>query len=138
MNEQTNSDGAFHLVEEEARIARTARMLDDNERLKPNQRADIIQRCQSLIEDMDFTQAAIARELAISSSTMSGILNGRLKGQTGDKHLARLHNWMELTARRDTIVRSKKWVETSVAREILSVARTCAETCKIAVIFGPA
>jgi DNA transposition AAA+ family ATPase len=139
MNEQTSSsDHAFRMVEEEARIARTARMLDENGSLKPNQRADIIQRCLRLIEETEYTQAAIARELGISSSTLSEILRDRWKGRTGDKHLARLHNWMELTARRDTIVRSKKWVETSVAREILSVARTCAETCKIAVVFGPA
>ncbi len=50
MTETPTNDQAFDLVEAEARIARTARMLDETDRLKPNQRADIIQRCLRFIE----------------------------------------------------------------------------------------
>jgi hypothetical protein len=50
--------GDTALVEQEARIARTARMLDENERLKANQRADIIQQCKQLIAETNYTQAA--------------------------------------------------------------------------------
>lgn len=138
MSEPKNNDRAFDLVEQEGRVARTARMLDGTQRLRPPQRTDIAERCRAFMEASGYTQNAIARELELSSSTMSGILTGRLKGETGDKHLVALHNWLELTAQRDNIVRSKTWVETSVAREILTVARTCAETCKIACVFGPA
>lgn len=138
MNENTgNSDSAFDLVQQEAMIARTARMLNENEKLKPNQRVDIIQRCKRFIEESDYTQNAIARELDISSTTISEILRDRWKGRTGDKHLVRIHNWLELTARRDTIVRSRKFVKTCVAEEILLVARTVAETLKMGVIYGP-
>ncbi len=138
MSENTKTDRAFDRIEQETRVARTARMLDENAGLKPNQRADIIQRCLRFVEETDYTQNAIARELGISSTTISEILRDRWKGKTGDKHLARIHNWLELTAHRDTIVRSKQWVETSVASEVLLVAHTVAETCMIGVVYGPA
>ncbi len=78
MNEEkTSSDRAFDLVEQDSRIARTARMLEETARLQPNQRADIIQRCLRFIEDTDYTQAAIARELGISTSTIAVVrVNG--------------------------------------------------------------
>ncbi len=138
MDENQTNDGAFESIQQEARIARTARMLDESASLKPNQRVDIIERCLKFIEETDYTQAAIARELDISSSTISEILRNRWKGKNGDKHLAHIHNWLELAACRENIVRSKKFVEHSVAREILGVARIAAETCKMAVIYGPA
>ncbi len=137
MNENPTSDHAFEQIQQEARIAESARMLDENAPLKPNQRVDIIERCKQFIQETEYTQNAIARELDISSTTISEILRNRWKGKTGDKHLARIHNWLELTARRDTIVRSQKWVETRVAEEILLVARTVAETCKMGVVYGP-
>ena len=123
MTETTNSDGAFDRIQQEARIARTARMLDENCKLKPNQRKDIIERCLKFVEETDYTQNAIARELDISSTTISEILRDRWKGKTGDKHLAAIHNWLELAARRDSIVRNRQFVETLVAQEILSVVR---------------
>ncbi len=138
MTETPSDDKAFDLVEAEARIARTARMLDESAPLQPNQRKDIIDRFFAFIAEHDYTQNAVARELDMSSTTISEVLRLRYTGKSADRHLVRIHNWMELTARRDTIVRSKKFVETSVAREILLVARTCAETCKMAVVFGPA
>ena len=83
------------------------------------------------------TQNAVARELGIASSTFSDILRRRWTGKNGDAYLCRLHNWMELTARRDNIIRRRKFVETSVAVEILHVAEMVAETCKMGVVFGP-
>jgi len=138
MNESEHSnDRAFDLVQQEALIARTARMLDERDKLKPNQRVDIIQRCKNFIAETDYTQNAIARELDISATAMSEVLHNRWKGKASEKRLVRIHNWLELTARRDTIVRSRKFVETRVAQEILLVARTVAETCKMGVIYGP-
>jgi len=138
MNEQTNNDRTFDMVAQDARIGRTARMLDEDQRLTAAQRQDIIQRCQQLIKDTDYTQAAIARELNLSNSTISELLRNRWKGTNGDKHLARIHNWIELTARRDSIIRSREFVKTAVAHEILTVAGVVAETCQMGLIFGPA
>jgi DNA transposition AAA+ family ATPase len=136
--EQSHSDGAFDLVSQEGRVGRTARMLDENTRLKPNQRTDIIERCRRLIVESDYTQGRIARELGVSATTLSDVLNDSWKGKNGDKHLSRLNNWMELAARRDGIVRSRKFVKHSVAAEILQVLGIVAETCQMGVIFGPA
>jgi len=137
MNENPTNDHAFERIQQEARIAQSARMLDETTRLRPNQRKDIIERCFKFIEETEYTQAAIARELDLSTTTISEILRDKWKGRTGDKHLAAIHNWLELTARRDTIVRSRKWVDIAVAREILVVARIVADTCKIGVVYGP-
>ena len=52
--------------------------------------------------------------------------------------IRRLNLWVEQHARQRAASLHKKLVETSVAREILLVARTCAETCKMGVVFGPA
>ncbi|HUX00686.1 MAG TPA: AAA family ATPase [Phycisphaerae bacterium] len=134
---EDHSDRAFEQIQQEARVARTARMLDDKKSLKANQRVDIIARCKTLIADTDYTQSAIARELGISSSTLSELLKNKWKGKNGDRHLAQLHNWMELNARRDTILHGTRFVATAVAEEILIVARTVAETCKMGVVFGP-
>jgi hypothetical protein len=45
---------------------------------------------------------------------------------------------MELAARRENMLRKRKFVEHSVATEILQVAGVVAETCKMGVVFGPA
>jgi DNA transposition AAA+ family ATPase len=140
MNEdqQRNSDRAFDMVAAESRIGRSARMLDDQAKLTVNQRVDIIDRVKRFIEASDYTQAAIARELGLSNTTISELMRDRWKGKTGDKHLVSIHNWLELAARRDGIVKSREFVRHSVAREILTVAGVVAETCQIGVIFGPA
>ena len=138
MTEHDNQAPAFESLEQEGRLIRTARMLQEDQTLRPNQRTDIIERCRNLIETTDYTQAKIARELGISNSTISELLKDRWKGPSGDRHLARLHNWMELTARRDSILASKTCVDTTVAREIITVARIVAETCQMGVVFGPA
>ena len=137
-SDKTNSDRTFDMVSQESNVGRTARMLDETTVLKPNQRADIIDRCKRFIDESDYTQAAIGRELDLSTSTMSELLRDRWKGKTGDKHLVRIHNWLELAARRDSIVRSREFVKHTVAAEILTVAGVVAETCQIGVIFGPA
>ena len=131
-------DSTFEAVSQESRVGRTARMLNENVRLTPNQRADIIERCKRFITETEYTQSAVARELGLSSTTISEVLRDKWKGTTGDKHLVRIHNWLELAARRDSIVRSREFVKHSVAAEILTVAGVVAETCQIGVIFGPA
>ena len=138
MAEQGNQD-AFRLIQDDGRVARSARMLDEAGRLTSSQRVDIIDRCLQYVREHETTQAAIARELGISDTTLSELLRNHWKGKAGDQHLARLHNWMELAVRREgAAVRSKTFVETSVAREVLDVARIVAETCKMGVVFGPA
>lgn len=52
--------------------------------------------------------------------------------------IRKLNLWVEQHARQRSSSLHKKFVETSIAREILLVARTCAETCKMGVVFGPA
>jgi len=139
MNEHhANGDRAFDTISQASRVGRTARMMDERESLKKNQREDIAERFKRFIEDNDITQNQAAREIGISSTTISEVVRMRYTGKTADAHLIRIHNWMELTARRDSIVRSRTFVETSVAQEILLVAQTVAETCKMGVVFGPA
>jgi len=139
MNEQQASgDRAFDAINQASRVGRTARMMDEADALKPNQRKDIAERFKRFIEENGITQNQAAREIGIGSTTISEVVRLRYTGKTADAHLIRIHNWMELTARRDTIVRSRTFVETSVAEEILLVAQTVAETCKMGVVFGPA
>lgn len=137
-NEANSSERAFDLLAQEGRVARSARMLDENKKLTPSQRTDIAQRVLRFIDDNGLSQKTVAREVGISTTTISEVLRNQYKGRTSDRQLVGLHNWLELAARRENIVRSKKWVETSVAREIIQVAAITAETCKIGVVFGPA
>ena len=67
MNEpkSSNNQDAFDLVAQEGRIVRAARMLDENERLQPNQREDISERVLRFIQEHGITQAALAREVGI-------------------------------------------------------------------------
>lgn len=113
-------------------------MLDPSVALKPNQRKDIIERVLRFIGKHGLTQNGVAREVGISSTTISEILRLRYKGKTSDLHLVKLHNWLELAARRENILRNKTFVATSVAEDILRVAEIVAETCKMGVVFGPA
>jgi len=138
MNDPTNEDRAFELVSEDGRVIRSARMLREDQKLKPNQRDDIAARFKTFIDQQGCTQKAAARELDVSDSVVSEVLRKRDAARMASKVFVRINNWMELTAQRDTIVRSKEFVETSVAQDILSVALIVAETCKIGVIFGPA
>lgn len=140
MNEPKANDGdrPFDLVAQEGRVSRTARMLNENAKLKPNQRSDITERVLKFIEEQGLTQVAVAREVGISKTTISDVLRQQYAGKTSDAQLIKLHNWLELAARRENIVRTRKFVETTVARDILNVASMVAETCKIGVVFGPA
>lgn len=137
-NKQTNRDRVFDVLSQEAKVARTARMLPEDQRLRDNQRKDIASRVLRFIEEHGLSQKAVAREVGVSTTTISEVLRNRYKGATSDKQLVRLHNWLELAARRENIVHSRTFVETTVAREILHVAGIVAETCKMGVVFGPA
>ena len=141
MNENQSSNtsqDAFDLVAREGRIVRTARMLDESKRLEPNQRKDISERVLRFIQEHGITQASVAREVGIGHTTVSEVLRHCYKGNTSDKQLVKLHNWLELAARRENIVHSRKFVVHSVAAEILQVAGVVAETCTMGVVYGPA
>ncbi|MBI4716594.1 MAG: AAA family ATPase [Planctomycetes bacterium] len=138
MPDEPSNEQAFEALAQEARVARTARMLTETDRLQPNQRADIAERFARFIEEYGFTQAAVARELGWSTSTMSDVVRLTYKGDSIDRRLVGIHNWMELAARRENMLRKRRFVEHSVAIEILQVAGIVAETCKMGVVFGPA
>ena len=138
MNEQNGNERPFDLLSQEQRVARTARMLDENKRLEPNQRTDIVERFKRFIEEHGYTQIAVARAIGLGTSTVSALVRLQYKGKTADSHLVKIHNWMELTARRDNLVHNREFVITSVAREIIQVANTVADTCKMGAIYGPA
>lgn len=139
MDEQSNSgDRAFDLIAEEGRVARSARMLKPEETLQANQRTDIVERVTRFMELHGLTQKAVARECGISTTTISDVLRLQYAGKTSDAQLVKLHNWLELAARRENLLHKRTFVETSVAVEILQVAQLVAETCKMGVIFGPA
>jgi len=133
-----NKDQAFDDLQQESRIGRTARMLDEHGKLEPSQRLDIRDRFPRFLEEYGYTQTQAAREIGLSHTTVSEVLRDKYKGKSIDQLLARVHNWMELAARRDNLIRKRKFVETSVAVEILQVAGIVAETCQMGVIFGPA
>lgn len=134
---QTNDDQAFDALAQESRVARTARMLDEATRLEPNQRKDIAERILRFIAEQGLTQALVAREAGIGKTTVNEVLRLRHAGKTCDQHLVRLHNWLELAARRENLIRRRKFVEHSVATDILHVAGIVAETCKMGVVYGP-
>ena len=138
MNEQPPNDPAFEALIAESRVARTARMLDETSKLLDGQRNDIVERFQRFIEEYGYTQAAVGRELGWSSSAISEIARLQYRGKTIDQHLVKLHNWMELAARRENMLRKRKFVKHSVTVEILQVAEVVCETCKMGAVYGPA
>ena len=132
-------DDQFDLLQAEQRVVQSARMLDEGQTLSDAQRKDIAERCLTFLEQAGITQAQLAREVGLPASSVNELLRLRHRASTFDRGLIRLNNWVELSVRRRvTTVRSKRFVETSVAAEILSVARVVAETCKMGVVFGPA
>jgi DNA transposition AAA+ family ATPase len=135
---QTPEEQAFHYVSEEARLSIQARFLDEEEELTDPQRKDICERVRSFVKAQQLCHSQVSREVGINSTILAQVLAERFHGTTLDRHLARLHNWLELAARRADILGSRSFVETSVAREILSVARVVCDTCKMGVVFGPA
>jgi DNA transposition AAA+ family ATPase len=138
MTDQRKNDGAFDALQAESRISHTARMLDESIRLQPNQRTDIIERFSKFIGEHGFTQNAVAREIGVTASTISELIRQRYTGIKMDRYLVRVHNWMELAARRENMLHKRQFVCHAVASEILQVAGVVAETCKVGVVFGPA
>jgi DNA transposition AAA+ family ATPase len=132
------TDPAFQALADESRVAVSARMLREDEPLQANQRADIVQRVGIFMTEHRLSVADAAQELGLSHQDVSLLLDVGTPPASKDRQLARLHNWMELTARRLGILSRRRFVETSVAKEILIVARTAAETMGIAVVYGPA
>ena len=51
--------------------------------------------------------------MGMSSTTISEVLRLKYKGKTCDQQLIKLHNWLELAARRENIVHNRRFVETS-------------------------
>ncbi len=138
---QKSSRDAFDLIGQDARVARTSRMIASDEPITTARRKDIRKRVIEYLEKHSITRATLARETAISPSVASEVLRGTYgvgKGIDDTKYLRRINNWMELHSRRQNVVHNKEFVETSVAREIITVAELTAETCKIGVVWGPA
>jgi len=139
MNEQQqHNDPAFEALDAANRVARTVRMLDETSRLIDAQRTDIVDRYRRFIAECGYTQAAVAAELGFSTPTLSEVVNLKYRGKNSDKHLVTINNWMELASRRENMIRKRRFVEHSVAKEILLVASIVSETCKMGVVFGPA
>lgn len=114
-------------------------MLPEDQQLKQNQRKDIADRVTRFIDAHDeITRKTVARELGIKESTVSEVLNLTYKASTVDKLLARMHNWMELAARRHNIIHDRQFVDITVAQEILQVAGMVTDTCAMGAVYGPA
>ena len=137
-NKESDNAQAFDSLAQESRVSRTARMLDEGETLSAGQRTDIVERFRRFIEEYRYTQAQAACEMGIGNRTVADTLRLPWQGRATDRHLVRLHNRMELAARRENLIRKRHFVEHSVAADILHLAAIVAETCKIGVVFGPA
>jgi DNA transposition AAA+ family ATPase len=145
MSEPPKQD-AFDLIGQEGRIARTSRMIKKGEKISEARRLDIIERVNDYRRLYEITPPQIAEQTGIKPEDIDSLLSGvgvknRKSGSwQGDDEtqLRALNNWMELDSRRRNIVRDAEYVETSVAKEIYTVANKVAETGMIGVIFGPA
>jgi len=121
-------------------------MIAENEPITSARKAEIRGLVNSYIEKHGISQSTVARECAASKGTVSEVLRGvyGVKKKTGGKpcddteYLRRLNNWMELHARRQNIIQNAEFVETTVAREIVTVAEIVSETCKMGVVYGHA
>ena len=127
----------FELVGQEGQIARTSRMIAASEKLGDARKRDIVERVKDYARRNEITLVQIAREIGVSQTTVSEVLMRKYGGRA-DKHLRALNNWMELSARRKNVIQNKQWVDTSVAREIVTVAEIASETLCMAAIWGPA
>ncbi|GJM25072.1 MAG: hypothetical protein DHS20C16_14870 [Phycisphaerae bacterium] len=135
-NDEGRKD-TFDLIGQDGQIARTARMLTEDETLTNARKHDIVERVKDYAQRNEITLVQIAREIGISQSTVSEVLLRKYSGKA-DKHLRALNNWLELTVRRQNVIQNKKWVDTAVAREIVMVAELASETLCMAAVWGPA
>ena len=127
----------FELVGQEGRLARSSRMIAADEKLTDARKRDIVERVRDYSARHGISLAQIGREIGVSASTISEVLLRKYSGRA-DKHLRALNNWIELHSRRMNVVQNKEFVETAVAKEIVTVAEITTETCCMSAVWGPA
>ncbi len=118
-------------------------MIAENECITDARKADIRARVVEYLTRHNISRQTMARECGIGSSTVSQVLSdtygAKGKKRSDDTRFLRaLNNWMELDARRRNVVQDPQYVDTSVAREIVTVAEIVSETCRMGVVYGPA
>ncbi len=143
-DEQGHKPDTLELIGQEGRLARTSRMIAENEPINAARKVHIRDRANEYLSKHGISQTDLARQINASKGTVSEVLRGtygqkkRRGGCDDTTYLRRINNWMELDARRQNLIQNREYVEHSVAREIVAVAEIVAETCKMGIVFGPA
>lgn len=118
---------------------KTARMLPTDRKLTPSEIEQVARDFDRFLKERRVAAATVSKSLGkgFSASVISTFRNCVYKGD--QEHIARAVNeWMERMSRADDTARPEGFVETEVAKRILTIVRTAVNTNTIAAIYGPA
>ncbi|MCO6436516.1 MAG: AAA family ATPase [Phycisphaerae bacterium] len=116
-------------------------MLPDEGPLTETQVLDVLTAVKDYIARHGITYAEIARQIGgVRPSTIGEVLAGkysRVKPETRDGHVRDLNNWMEVDARRRATRPQRKFVETGVAVNLITLAEQAVSGQFMAIAHGP-
>ncbi|EJL6858613.1 AAA family ATPase [Vibrio cholerae] len=97
---------------------------------------DVIMRIKALIEAQEVTGAQIAKEISVSTTTVSQLLNG-LYPSNPDRMIRKLQSWIDLREQRQSTPNvNPGFVMTETAKQIMADLTYAQITESFAVIFG--
>lgn len=114
-------------------------MLPEDRELTPQEIAQVARDAKAYMREHAVSLASLSRQLGqgYSQATLSNFLNGHKRGD--QERVARaLNAWLETQTRAAEVARPEGFVETDVARKILTVIRTAVDSRKIGVVTGSA
>jgi DNA transposition AAA+ family ATPase len=140
MPQKPQQPDTFDLLGQEGQMAKSTRMSQPGEVLSPEKRTEIIARFTEYVKVKGIKRADVCRQIGIESPTLSEILRGvyKVAPETLDAHLRQLNNWVEIDSRRDNLLANRDYVETTIARKIITAAEYVIETCGMGAVWGPA
>ncbi|MDR3561878.1 MAG: AAA family ATPase [Negativicutes bacterium] len=92
---------------------------------------------RSYIVTSDKSQTQIAREIGVSGSVLSQFQKGIYTG-TNEKIAYAVQQWLELETRRQTTVKVPGFAMTTIAEEVIAIAKYAHEHQDTGVVYGPA
>lgn len=124
--------------EEDGRRLLEARMLSPTGKLTPSQRDEIRAALREYKERHRISDKQIAHQIGdLTASVVNEVISGKYAAATLDDHLRSLNDWMEGDAQRRATRSDRKFVETRVARLLLSCAERTTRDRGIVLAHGP-
>jgi len=113
-------------------------MLPNNGPLAKQEREEVRALVDAYIKKHKIGQKEVSHQIAnLNVSNLNAILNGKYQHGPLDDYLRELNNWMEVDARRRQSKPNRKFVETRIAKRLLSCASKASQGTMIALAHGP-